>query len=369
MVNYPKVSIIGCGQVGSVLSRYFIQENFRVSVFESPYRMNFSQHPWGWMRRVTLQQEARIKRPLQKLDIFKKHQIHGPMIISTSSIHRYEKWKLWLNRTRDTNARILSKEEALEKYQKTEPFNLLCDTRDFLFDFGAYRDDLVEDIRNDAERFTMKNISKLEWSNNKVISMIDDESTRYTLEEDEKILLCVGNQTRRFIKVPTIGIRLGYSVAENFKPHLEPPYIASWNDNSSVQYFPNYTKVGCGMIGNLDYLPPFPFWPRFLSLLQKPNYYSFQSLENQVKIACNEVHVPYTNTNSCTIDISPNFLPMILPIGDNLTVVCGMSGSGFTVYESWFQDLVKKILLDKNYTQHYFNGKNYVSIPAESYLY
>lgn len=368
MSKFSKIHIIGCGQVGSVLSRYFIQGNYSVSVFESPYRKRISQHPWGWMRRVTLQQEARIRRPLKELDVSTKHKVEGPMIISTYSGERYSKWKTWLEKTKDTDARILGKEESVETYHRKEPYNLLCDSRDFLYDFGANRNDYVEDIKADADKFITKNITRLEWFNGKIICILDDEGTIYPIKENEKVILCVGNETRRFVNVPTVGVRLGYSIQEKFKRPRNIPYIASWSDTSSVQYFPDYTKVGCGMVGKLDYIPPIKYWPRFLPLWNKSNYYSFQTLREQVQRACKEVNVPYHETMGCTVDITPNFLPMILPMGENLVVVCGMSGSGFTVYEWWFQNLVEKVLFQPD-VQHYFNGKNHVSIPTESYLY
>lgn len=368
MNKYSKIHVIGCGQVGSVLSRYFIQGKYSVSAYESPNREKISQHPWGWMRRVTLQQEARIQRPLKELDVSTKHKLKGPMIISTYSEERYSKWKTWLKKTKDTDARILGEEESVEMYHRKEPYNLLCDSRDFLFDFGANRNNYVENIKMDADEFIMKNISRFEWYKDEIICLLDDEGTMYPVKENEKVILCVGNQTNRFVKVPTVGVRLGYSIQDNFKRPSNIPYIASWSDSSSVQYFPNYTKVGCGMVGKLDFLPPIKYWSRFLPLWNKSNYYSFKTLQEQVKDACKEVNVPYNETKGCTVDISPNFLPMILPIGKNLIVVCGMSGSGFTVYESWFQNLVEKVLFKPN-MQHFFNGKNHISVPTESYLY
>lgn len=368
MSKCSKLHVIGCGQVGSVLSRYFIQGNYSVSVFESPYRKRISQHPWGWMRRVTLQQEARIRRPLKELDISTTHKVEGPMIISTYSRERYSKWKAWLEKTKDTDARILGQQESVETYHRKEPYNLLCDSRDFLFDFGANRNDYVEDIKADAEQFTTKNISRFEWFYGKITCMVDDEGTKHPIKENEKVILCIGNETRRFVNVPTVGVRLGYSIQDHFQRPSSIPYIASWSDTSSVQYFPDYTKVGCGMVGKLDYLPPIKYWSRFVPLWTKSNYYSFQPLQEQVQRACQEVHVPYHETLGCTVDITPNFLPMIVPIGENLVVVCGMSGSGFTVYERWFQNLVEKVLFQPD-LPHCFNGKNHISIPTESYLY
>ena len=62
--------------------------------------------------------------------------------------------------------------------------------------------------------------------------------------------------------------------------------------------------------------------------------------------ACEERGItenPY-NYASCTVDISPNFLPYLKYTHANSIVICGMSGSVFTAYELFFLQHVEKMI-------------------------
>ena len=68
---------------------------------------------------------------------------------------------------------------------------------------------------------------------------------------------------------------------------------------------------------------------------------------------------------TCTVDITPSFLPRIQVIG-NAIFIYGMSGSGFTVYEPWFQDLIFNLVQEKNNDNPFANSH---LVKEKSFLY
>jgi lactate dehydrogenase-like 2-hydroxyacid dehydrogenase len=58
--NYmKKLTVIGCGQVGAVLAES-LRHRFQLRILESERQQSLSQKPWGWLRRITLQQPQRL---------------------------------------------------------------------------------------------------------------------------------------------------------------------------------------------------------------------------------------------------------------------------------------------------------------------
>lgn len=334
----PKIHVVGCGQVGATMSNYFVNRHFPVSIYDTKKNAKYAQVPWGWMRRMSLQQMERLQLPLCPLDLPQNHISQGPMVISTSSELRSEKWKQWL-RTVHTDARLLTVKEA-QDFEIYEKYNLLCDSHDYLFDFNQYKSELIRTLRSQTEWIDKSSAKRFVWKNNFIQGILLQNGQYHSIEDEAQVLLCVGNQTKHFLPVPVAGISLQYRVVP--KGAIPPkPYIAHWTDNRSIQYFNNYVKVGCGMNGMLTSLPPMKFWSNFLHFLWKQNY----SWQNATTAVREHWRLDHDSFESCQVDITPDFLPIVQPIGKNLTVVCGLSGSGFTVYEPWFQEHVKNVIL------------------------
>ena len=355
------LTIVGCGQVGANIAKCF-QKSTNLKIMETSFRKGTSQQPWGWMRRVTLQQNSRLRLPLENLNV--EHKIKGPMIISTNSAHREYLWKDWLHQTK-TDAKLMTKEEGLDRFGLTDRVQLLCDSEDFLFDFDQHKESLIQDLKKTCDWYDKYPIEKLHWYKGKVIGIFDKNNVYH--EINGKVVFCLGNNTRKFLDTPTMGIRLAYNVFPKSEKTTEP-YIASWRDYSSVQHFPNYTKVGCGFQGTIDYLPPLKYAYLFGKLLSKPNYSFLLGPSSQMKKAQNDSHgghVENKDLQTCTIDITPSFLPRIQVIG-NAIFIYGMSGSGFTVYEPWFQDLIVKLIKGENADNPFANTH---LVKEKSFLY
>ena len=139
----PPITIVGCGQIGANIAKR-LQKSTNLKIMETSFRRETSQHPWGWMRRVTLQQKSRLRLPLQNLDL--ENKIKGPMIISTNSAHREYLWKDWLHQTK-TDAKLMTREEGLERFGLSDRVQLLCDSQDFLFDFDQHKESLIQELQ------------------------------------------------------------------------------------------------------------------------------------------------------------------------------------------------------------------------------
>lgn len=358
----PSVTIVGCGQIGTNIAKR-LQKSNNLKIMETSFRKETSQHPWGWMRRVTLQQKSRLRLPLQNLDL--ENKIKGPMIISTNSAHREYLWKDWLHQTK-TDAKLMTREEGLERFGLSDRVQLLCDSQDFLFDFDQHKESLIQELQKTCDWFEKSPIEKIHWHKKRVVGLVDKNNTYH--EVKGKILFCLGNQTRQFLETPTMGIRLAYNVIPTSKNKSKEKYIASWRDYSSIQHFPNYTKIGCGFQGTIDYLPPLQYAHLFTSFLAKPNYSFLFSPLSQMKQAKNDANGTVLEDNhlqTCTVDITPSFLPRIQVIG-NAIFIYGMSGSGFTVYEPWFQDLIFNLVQGKAIDNPFANSH---LVKEKSFLY
>ena len=334
----PKIHVVGCGQVGAMMSNFFLKRHFPVSIYECKNKTPHAQIPWGWMRRMSLQQMERLQLPLCPLDLPQKHISKGPMVISTASEARLQKWKEWL-RIVDTDARLLTANEARD-FDIEEKYNLLCDSQDYLFDFNQYKLEVIKTLQSQTDWIGESSVKRFVWKNNFIEGIILQNGQYHSIEKDAQVLLCVGNQTKHFLPVPMAGITLQYRiVSKNIIP--PKPYVAHWTDDRSIQYFKDYVKVGCGMNGTISSIPPMAFWSNFFHFLWKQNY----SWQNATTIVTEHWQLDNNPFESCEVDITPDFLPIVQPIGNNLTVICGLSGSGFTVYEPWFQEHVKNIML------------------------
>ncbi len=356
------VTVVGCGQVGANIANR-LQKSNHVKIMDTSIRRQIAQQPWGWMRRVTLQQKSRLRLPLKHLDL--ENKIEGPMIISTNSAYRQYLWKDWLEQTK-TDAKFITKEEGIERFGISDRVQLLCDSRDFLFDFDQHKESLIHDLKKTCEWYDQYPIKNIHWYKEKVVGLIDENDLYHKVRG--KVVFCLGNQTRQFLKTPTIGIRLAYNVIPKVKEaHLKERYVASWRDNSSIQHFSNYTKIGCGFQGTIDYLPPAQYAHLFKSFLAKPNYSFLLSPLSQMKQAehDNGTALRHNDMKTCTVDVTPSFLPRIQVIG-NAIFIYGMSGSGFTVYEPWFQDLVFDLIEGKT-KDNLFSNSHLVN--EKSFLY
>lgn len=254
---------------------------------------------------------------------------------------------------------MLKPNEALD-WDIHQKYNLLCDENDYLFDFNEYKSDSIAVLKVQTQWISESPMQRLCWKDDWVEGILLRNGRFVRVAKNEKILLCIGNQTNRFFSFPIGGVTLQYTtVAKEQIP--ENPYIAHWTDFTSIQYFQDYVKIGCGMNGKISTLPPISFWLNFFPLLRKQNY-SWKNPINKVR-----QHWDLNDAfQSCEVDITPDFLPIVEPVGKNLTIVCGLSGSGFTVYEPWFQELVRNVLLNDT-TVNPFTARRKFS--ASSFLY
>ena len=260
----------------------------------------------------------------------------------------------------------MSKEESVSKFQLTTKHNLVCDSRDFLFDFDGFHKDSVIDLKQKVEWNDHSEVSRLVWSKNCLQYLQLSDDTLVPIAKDDKVLLSVGSQTRRFFELPFMGISLGHTTIE--PPVEKKEYISMWSDSHSVQHFPTFTKIGCGMKGTIGFLPPMKYMVDFLPIFKRSNYNWMETNRQQLKNACQQVGVPFSNEYKCTVDITPNFLPLVIPMGTNVVVVCGMSGSGFTTYEPWFLELIyRRMIYGSTGLDHRFQFTNYSHV--ESYMY
>ena len=329
-----RIHIIGGGQVGSVMAHYFLQKNHHVTVYDSG--TTYAQVPWGWMRRVTLQQNERYRYPKKPLQLPEKYIVRGPMIISTASTFRKVKWEQWLKQTK-TDAYLLNNDQA-SNLNIHEKYNLLCDSNDHLFDFQNYKMDLTKELKLCTKWIVESPVERLFWKNDALDGIRLSDGTFFPIAREDKVLICTGNRTSRFFSLPVSGITLKYC---SFQSPVRPsPFIAHWTEEESVQYFPTFTKIGCGMKGMLSTTPPVSFWSNFFPLLRNKNYLSFDPTHKVRK----KWNLKANDFQSCEIDITPDFLPIVNPMGLNVTVACGFSGSGFTVYEPWFQNHVERVM-------------------------
>jgi hypothetical protein len=286
------------------------------------------------------------------------------MLITTNEIERKKQWEYWLQTT-NTNARILSKEEGSEQFNIDDKFQLLCDSRDFLFDFQSYKEKQSNTLKQKTEWNDNFPIVDLHWKNENIVGIEDSEGNIIPIHG--KILFCLGNETRKFLRTPTLGITMAFQCVD---PIDNPPFIACWRDKSSIQHFPSYTKIGCGMQGKISYLPSFQFLPLFFPFLKKSNYSFLRTTHSHIQQARNQMScfpLSHSPIEECTVDVTPNFLPIVHCVG-NAVFVYGMSGSGFTAFEPWFQDLIINTLEHgKEYPNPF--SLRHCSSPEVSFLY
>ena len=341
-----QIHIVGCGQVGSIVSKFLIKKGYSIKVY-SPINNHDCQNPWGWVRRITLNQDERISKSIGKklITMNKKYIKKGPMIISTSSGERKKHWDSWMKIRPQSDAKLLNRDETSYYNLRQNEHHLLCDSKDFLFDFSKQKQDNIKYIQKTIENnFINDDIVGIVEKNQK-ITHLQGTNSNYHINKDDVIVFCIGNQTNRLFQVPILGVRLAYFTLEN-KPKSKDvvKYIANWSDHSSIQYFQDYTKIGCGMNGSVEFLPPFLYWYRYLVFLKKNNYSGFD-MNAHVRQACQErgIEVPL-EYSSCAVDITPNFLPYLKHTHENSLVICGMSGSVFTAYEIFFLHHVEKMI-------------------------
>ena len=356
-----QIHIVGCGQVGSVLSKFLIKKGYHLKVY-SPINNHDSQNPWGWVRRITLNQEERISKSVGKqlITMNKKYKRKGPMILSTSCDQRKGIWDSWIKIRPQSDAKILNKDESSYYNLDDKEHHLLCDTKDFLFDFSRQKEENILYIKKNIDTFINDDIVGIVEKDQK-ITQLQGKFINYPIEKDDVIVFCIGNQTNRIFKVPILGVRLAYLTVEK---KFKSKYICHWSDHSSIQHYEDYIKIGCGMNGNIDFLPPLMYWYRYLGFLKKNNYSNYTHIKEQMRKACEERGItenPY-NYASCTVDITPNFLPYLKYTHANSIVICGMSGSVFTAYELFFLQHVEKMICGE--------GKSIFSeTSTKSYLY
>lgn len=354
-----KIHIVGCGQVGSIIATYLIKQGYPIKVY-TPFNQHDCQNPWGWVRRITLNQEER-KSDQSILSMNKKYRKKGAMIISTSCPSRQSIWESWIKAHPESDAKMLSKDESTYHNLNQKEHHLLCDSNDFLFDFSKQKQEHLKYIEQNIDNnFVNDDIINFVEKNDK-ISQLQGIQSNYPIEKDDIIIFCLGNQTRRFFKVPILGIRLAYFTLQN-QTNIKSNYLAHWADKSSIQYFDDYTKIACGMNGCVDFLPPLQYWYLYLVFLKKRNYAGFDEKEHIRQAAQERGFAVPINYSSCVVDITPNFLPYLEYSHSNSIVICGFSGSGFTAYESFFLEHVEKMVSGEKHSL--FTRKN-----SKSYLY
>jgi len=369
-----KITIIGSGQAGSILAYRFIKYGYQVRIIEAGTVDNRPnrQVPWGWWRKRTLQPKVRmdftdqIGTPFDTFNAFnvfndipfKAEQKYGPMLISTKKRSQIKTWLEWI-KYNQTDAHILCGGRAKEKFGLTNLGSggvLVCDSQDFIINFNSLNCELYEYLRDHPnceliENFPVENVTP---NPDKTVSI---QSKDQTIVAD-KVILAAGNQNSKIIDnyPPIVLMKLPYMVATTTQTL---PYIALWNQNSCLTMFgKDNVKVGCGSGFTFDDLDfkniPF-FGSLFWKGLKKGKVCVFSSPEKLMDNAKRELediaYLKYPETDqfeTCSVDLTPSFLPIVDFFAPNLMVIGGFSGSGFTAYEKWFgQSIIQSIEKDK----------------------
>lgn len=343
------VTVIGAGQAGANLTKRLLERGIPVRLLDIGEKMQreHAQVPWGWFRKVSLQQ--RVRNPMNN-DVDKdfKSAKHGAMILTTKLESKVNMWKYWLATNPDSTAKLLSASELGQKIGANMEgyWGFLCDHRDFLVDMQQLNYRLWEELKANP-------LCRLETG----ISAVRFTSAGIHLSNGEVIqnrtILAIGNRTNKVLPFyhPFLKTRLPWAWVKISKKGQLP--MCLWNQNSSLQIYDDKVKLGCGSNAIFHSVSPWAL-PYFSNIAMSglSNIYGPWTTDMQlITLAQKELNRFGIETEvigepcSCVVDLTPTFVPMVRTLGTGMVAVAGFSGSGFTSYETWFQDDVIDLLL------------------------
>jgi hypothetical protein len=350
-------TIVGAGQAGGILAYNLLKRNIPVRIFDAGNKVTRpnAQVPWGWFRRVSLQQKVRVHKSNLNLP-FEPRLTRGPMLVTTSDYNRVGRWKEWMNKV-DTDAKILTPRETndiydipIEHFGEENGGTFVCDSGDFIIDLQGINHEIWDYLENhpDCELHSNAHVDKVDTVDDNTVLTINGEKIA-----TDKTIISVGNYTGNLLGSYSPIVKMTLPWAITTTPE-QKKFIALWTQDSSIQMFSDgFTKIGCGSNAILS----------DVNVSELPYFY------NMGKKGISNTHIPFPGTNdrlldgsikelesvgimvketerdSCDVDMTPTFCPVARFYGNqNTMVIGGFSGSGFTVYEGWFSESVLKSL-------------------------
>ena len=380
------ITILGAGQVGSLLAYKLIQKGISVRIIDdrSKFEKKNNQVPWGWFRKFSLQSQVKKQImteefPIELNDKSLIKMTKGPMLISSKNQKSIYAWREWIKNNPETDARVFSPNESERQFNINKEYLgsdggiFMCDSRDYLMDFTSLNQVIWDYLKQSKycefiESCEIKGI-KINEKKDIATHLITDNND---LIQIDKTVCCLGNQTQKVLgeNVPIMNITLPYAMISGLKPQN---FTALWNKNSALNIFDDNTvKLACGVnsIFNLKTINPLNIH-NFANMGYKglANVYFKINERQMIKMALDELPLLGINEKgeiisqtSCTTDMTPNLCPYIyfVPKAKNILSINGLSASGSMVIDNSFMNLlidsIQKQKLNKNL--EVFNPKN-----------
>jgi len=358
----PPITIVGAGQMGSMLGYRLLKKGYKIRIIEAGnknYKDN-SQTPWGWLRKFSLQSEAKknlMSNEFPFNDIKKEiNYTQGPLLITTKSNKTIDLWNDWIKNNNETDARILNPTDSFNQfnlnsdYFKNDGGTFICDSRDALIDYSLLNNYLLDYFENNP------NCDYIENTIVNGIKINKSKATHILTNNDEipidKTFFCIGNQTSDILdySIPIMKIKLPYLFIDNFP---KTNYTAIWNNKSSLQYFKEgQIKIGSGTqsifnFKNIKLINSLYFINMGLEGYKNIHYNGNETklIENaidELQVLNNFDYPKCQKIQTCILDVTPNFCPYIyfLPKANNILSISSFSGSGSMTLDNSFVDLL-----------------------------
>ena len=380
------ITILGAGQVGSLLAYKLIQKGISVRIIDdrSKFEKKNNQVPWGWFRKFSLQSQVKKQImteefPIELNDKSLIKMTKGPMLISSKNQKSIYAWREWIKNNPETDARVFSPNESErlfninKEYLGSDGGIFMCDSRDCLMDFTSLNQVIWDYLKQSSkcefiESCEIKGIKineKKDIATHLIISNND-------LIQIDKTVCCLGNQTQKILgeNVPIMNITLPYAMISGLKAQN---FTALWNKNSALNIFDDNTvKLACGVnsIFNLKTINPLNIH-NFANMGYKglANVYFKITEKEMIQMALDELpllgikeKLEIISQTSCTTDMTPNLCPYVyfVPKAKNILSINGLSASGSMVIDNSIMNLlidsIQKQKLNKNL--EVFNPKN-----------
>ena len=215
------ITIVGLGQMGSMIGYRLINMGHSVRIIDSrkKYEKKNNQIPWGWLRKFSLQSQAKKRLvsqhfPFQHIEK-EINKTHGPMLLSSKEDKSLELWNNWIKENPDTDARVLKPSDASREFKISEKYFqgsggiFMCDTRDCLMDFKLLNDYLWDYLENHPKCDLIENCHIDDIMTNKQ-NIATDLKCNGDIIPIDKTVFTIGNQTPQILdnQIPIIKISL-----------------------------------------------------------------------------------------------------------------------------------------------------------------
>ena len=242
------------GTNGKYVRISVVEKGYKIRIIEAGnknYKDN-SQTPWGWLRKFSLQSEAKknlMSNEFPFNDIKRINYTQGPLLITTKS-NKTKFVNDWIKNNNETDALILNPTDSFNQfnlnsdYFKNDGGTFICDSRDALIDYSLLNNYLLDYFESNP------NCDYIENTIVNGIKINKSKATHILTNNDEipidKTFFCIGNQTSDILdySIAIMKIKLPYVFGDNFP---KTNYTAIWNNKSSLQYFKEgQIKIGSG---------------------------------------------------------------------------------------------------------------------------